>query len=241
MGRRNSVLEVRDLHVYYGGIHALQGISLSVPDGSVVTLLGANGAGKTTTLRTILGLVRPTQGEITFDGTSLLGKRPHQIVQLGIAMAPEGRRIFPDLSVWENLLMGAYSRTDSEGIKRDLAWVLELFPRLAERKKQAGGTLSGGEQQMLAVARALMAHPKLLLLDEPSLGLAPVLITELYRAFGQIHEEGRTILLVEQNARAALSIAEYGYVLETGRIVAHGPKEELVSSELVKKAYLGID
>jgi len=235
------VLEVRDLHVYYGGIHALQGISLSVPDGSVVTLLGANGAGKTTTLRTILGLVRPTQGEITFDGTSLLGKRPHQIVQLGIAMAPEGRRIFPDLSVWENLLMGAYSRTDSEGIKRDLAWVLELFPRLAERKKQAGGTLSGGEQQMLAVARALMAHPKLLLLDEPSLGLAPVLITELYRAFGQIHEEGRTILLVEQNARAALSIAEYGYVLETGRIVAHGPKEELVSSELVKKAYLGID
>jgi len=235
------VLEVRDLHVYYGGIHALQGISLSVPDGSVVTLLGANGAGKTTTLRTILGLVRPTQGEITFDGASLLGKRPHQIVQLGIAMAPEGRRIFPDLSVWENLLMGAYSRTDSEGIKRDLAWVLELFPRLAERKKQAGGTLSGGEQQMLAVARALMAHPKLLLLDEPSLGLAPVLITELYRAFGQIHEEGRTVLLVEQNARAALSIAEYGYVLETGRIVAHGPKEELVSSELVKKAYLGID
>lgn len=235
------MLEVRDLHVYYGGIHALQGISLSVPDGSVVTLLGANGAGKTTTLRTILGLVRPTQGEITFDGASLLGKRPHQIVQLGIAMAPEGRRIFPDLSVWENLLMGAYSRTDSEGIKRDLAWVLELFPRLAERKKQAGGTLSGGEQQMLAVARALMAHPKLLLLDEPSLGLAPVLITELYRAFGQIHEEGRTILLVEQNARAALSIAEYGYVLETGRIVAHGPKEELVSSELVKKAYLGID
>ena len=234
------MLEVRDLHVYYGGIHALQGISLSVPDGSVVTLLGANGAGKTTTLRTILGLVRPTQGEITFDGTSLLGKRPHQIVQLGIAMAPEGRRIFPDLSVWENLLMGAYSRTDSEGIKRDLAWVLELFPRLAERKGQAGGTLSGGEQQMLAVARALMAHPKLLLLDEPSLGLAPVLITELYRAFGQIHEEGRTVLLVEQNARAALSIAEYGYVLETGRIVAHGPKEELVSSELVKKAYLGI-
>ena len=235
------MLEVRDLHVYYGGIHALQGISLSVPDGSVVTLLGANGAGKTTTLRTILGLVRPTQGEITFDGASLLGKRPHQIVQLGIAMAPEGRRIFPDLSVWENLLMGAYSRTDSEGIKRDLAWVLELFPRLAERKKQAGGTLSGGEQQMLAVARALMAHPKLLLLDEPSLGLAPVLITELYRAFGQIHEEGRTILLVEQNARAALSVAEYGYVLETGRIVAHGSKEELVSSELVKKAYLGID
>jgi len=235
------VLEVRDLHVYYGGIHALQGISLSVPDGSVVTLLGANGAGKTTTLRTILGLVRPTQGEITFDGTSLLGKRPHQIVQLGVAMAPEGRRIFPDLSVWENLLMGAYARTDPEGIQRDLAWVLELFPRLAERKGQAGGTLSGGEQQMLAVARALMAHPKLLLFDEPSLGLAPVLITELYRAFGQIHEEGRTILLVEQNARAALSIAEYGYVLETGRIVAHGPKEELVSSELVKKAYLGID
>ncbi|HAF70044.1 MAG: ABC transporter related [Acetothermia bacterium 64_32] len=234
------MLEISELHVHYGGIHALQGISVSVPEGSVVTLLGANGAGKTTTLRAILGLVRPTGGAITLAGVPLVGKRPHRIVQLGVAMAPEGRRIFPDLSVWDNLLMGAYARTDRDGIKRDLAWVLELFPRLEERKRQPGGTLSGGEQQMLAVARALMAHPRLLLLDEPSLGLAPVLITELYRAFQQIHGEGRTILLVEQNARAALSIAEYGYVLETGRIVAHGPKEELSSSELVKRAYLGI-
>jgi branched-chain amino acid transport system ATP-binding protein len=158
---------------------------------------------------------------------------------MGIVMCPEGRRIFPDLTVWENLLMGCYARTDPE-IERDLEWVFSLFPRLKERRRQAGGTLSGGEQQMLAVARALMAKPTLLLLDEPSLGLAPVLITELYNAFRQIHQEGRTILLVEQNARAALSIAEYGYVLETGRIVAEGPKDELVSSDLVRKAYLGI-
>jgi branched-chain amino acid transport system ATP-binding protein len=203
-------------------------------------MLGANGAGKTSTLRTILGLVHPRGGTIKFDGTSLLGKRPHRIVEMGIAMAPEGRRIFPDLSVWENLLMGAYSRTDADGVRKDLEWVFALFPRLAERKGQAGGTLSGGEQQMLAVARALMAHPKLLLLDEPSLGLAPVLITELYRAFAQIHAEGRTILLVEQNARAALSLANYGYVLETGRIVAQGSREELLGSDLVKRAYLGI-
>ncbi|MGB4254497.1 MAG: ABC transporter ATP-binding protein [Rectinema sp.] len=234
------MLEIRDLSVYYGGIHALQGISLDVPDGVVVTMLGANGAGKTSTLRTILGLVHPKEGTIKFNGTSLLGKRPYQIVKMGVAMAPEGRRIFPDLSVWENLLMGAYSRTDAEGIKKDLEWVLGLFPRLAERKSQAGGTLSGGEQQMLAVARAVMAHPKLLLLDEPSLGLAPVLITELYRAFAKIHKEGRTILLVEQNARAALSLANYGYVLETGRIVARGSREELLCSDLVKRAYLGI-
>lgn len=234
------MLEVRDLSVYYGGIHALQGISLDVPDGAVVTMLGANGAGKTSTLRTILGLVHPRGGTIKFAGASLLGKRPHQIVEMGIAMAPEGRRIFPDLSVWENLLMGAYSRTDADGVRKDLEWVFALFPRLAERRGQAGGTLSGGEQQMLAVGRALMAHPKLLLLDEPSLGLAPVLITELYRAFAEIHEEGRTILLVEQNARAALSLANYGYVLETGRIVAQGSREELLGSDLVKRAYLGI-
>lgn len=234
------MLEVRDLHVYYGGIHALQGISMDVADGAVVTMLGANGAGKTSTLRTILGLVHPRGGTIKFDGTSLVGKRPHAIVEMGIAMAPEGRRIFPDLTVWENLLMGAYSRTDHQGVQDDLNRVFQLFPRLAERKGQRGGTLSGGEQQMLAVARALMAHPKLLLLDEPSLGLAPVLITELYRAFAQIHTEGRTILLVEQNARAALSIAQYGYVLETGRIVAQGPVQELRDSDLVRRAYLGV-
>lgn len=233
------MLEINDLHVYYGGIHALQGISISVPEGSVVTLLGANGAGKTTTLRTIMGLVHPKVGEIKYRGKSIVGFKPSRIVRMGIVMCPEGRRIFPDLTVWENLLMGCYARTDKE-IQKDLGRVFHLFPRLEERKRQLGGTLSGGEQQMLAVARALMAKPTLLLLDEPSLGLAPVLITELYQAFRRIHEEGRTILLVEQNARAALSIAEYGYVLETGRIVAEGPKDELVSSDLVRKAYLGI-
>lgn len=234
------MLEIQNLHVFYGGIHALQGISVSVPDGKVVTLLGANGAGKTTTLRAVMGLVRPKEGQITLDGKSLLGKRPYEIVRLGVSMAPEGRRIFPDLTVLENLLLGAYARTDTAGISRDLEFVFSLFPRLKERASQRGGTLSGGEQQMLAVARALMAGPKLLLLDEPSLGLAPVLITEVYRAFQKLREEGRTILLVEQNARAALSLADYGYVLETGRLVAQGPTQELRESELVRKAYLGI-
>jgi branched-chain amino acid transport system ATP-binding protein len=238
--RRRSVLEIQNLHVFYGGIHALQGISLSVPDGKVVTLLGANGAGKTTTLRAVMGLVRPKEGQITLDGKSLLGKKPYEIVRLGLSMAPEGRRIFPDLTVMENLLLGAYARTDTAGISRDLEFVFSLFPRLKERQNQRGGTLSGGEQQMLAVARALMAGPKLLLLDEPSLGLAPVLITEVYRAFQRLREEGRTILLVEQNARAALSLADYGYVLETGRLVVEGPTQELRDSELVRKAYLGI-
>ena len=234
------MLEIQNLHVFYGGIHALQGISLSVPDGKVVTLLGANGAGKTTTLRAIMGLVRPKEGQITLDGKSLLGKKPYEIVRLGLSMAPEGRRIFPDLTVMENLLLGAYARMDTAGISRDLEFVFSLFPRLKERQNQRGGTLSGGEQQMLAVARALMAGPKLLLLDEPSLGLAPVLITEVYRAFQRLREEGRTILLVEQNARAALSLADYGYVLETGRLVVEGPTQELRDSELVRKAYLGI-
>jgi branched-chain amino acid transport system ATP-binding protein len=234
------VLEIQNLHVFYGGIHALQGISLSVPEGKVVTLLGANGAGKTTTLRAVMGLVRPKEGQITLDGKSLLGKKPYEIVRLGLSMAPEGRRIFPDLTVMENLLLGAYARTDTAGISRDLEFVFSLFPRLKERQNQRGGTLSGGEQQMLAVARALMAGPKLLLLDEPSLGLAPVLITEVYRAFQRLKEEGRTILLVEQNARAALSLADYGYVLETGRLVVEGPTQELRDSELVRKAYLGI-
>lgn len=234
------MLEIQNLHVFYGGIHALQGVSVSVPDGKVVTLLGANGAGKTTTLRAVMGLVRPKEGQITLDGKSLLGKRPYEIVRLGVSMAPEGRRIFPDLTVLENLLLGAYARTDTAGISQDLEFVFSLFPRLKERASQRGGTLSGGEQQMLAVARALMAGPKLLLLDEPSLGLAPVLITEVYRAFQKLREEGRTILLVEQNARAALSLADYGYVLETGRLVAQGPTQELRESELVRKAYLGI-
>lgn len=234
------MLDVQNLHVFYGGIHALQGISLSVAEGTVVTLLGANGAGKTTTLRAIMGLVRPREGTITLDGQPLLGKKPYEIVRMGVSMAPEGRRIFPDLTVLENLLLGAYARTDTAGISRDLAFVFSLFPRLKEREKQRGGTLSGGEQQMLAVARALMAGPKLLLLDEPSLGLAPVLITEMYRAFARLKEENRTILLVEQNARAALSLADYGYVLETGRVVAHGPAAQLRETDLVRKAYLGV-
>ncbi len=234
------MLEVHNLHVFYGGIHALQGISLSVPGGGVVTLLGANGAGKTTTLRAIMGLVRPREGTITLQGQSLLGKNPYEIVRLGLSMAPEGRRIFPDLTVLENLLLGAYARTDGASVARDLEFVFSLFPRLKERTHQRGGTLSGGEQQMLAVARALMAGPKILLLDEPSLGLAPVLITEVYRAFARLKEEGRTILLVEQNARAALSLADYGYVLETGRIVAHGPSATLRETDLVRKAYLGV-
>lgn len=234
------MLEVQNLHVFYGGIHALQGLSLSVPEGKVVTLLGANGAGKTTSLRAIMGLVRPREGQISLNGVSLLGKKPYEIVRMGVSMAPEGRRIFPDLTVLENLLLGAYARTDTAGVARDLEFVFSLFPRLRERQNQRGGTLSGGEQQMLAVARALMAGPKLLLLDEPSLGLAPVLITEVYRAFQRLREEGRTILLVEQNARAALSLADYGYVLETGRLVAHGPTSELRESDLVRKAYLGI-
>ncbi|MGQ9700413.1 MAG: ABC transporter ATP-binding protein [Candidatus Bipolaricaulaceae bacterium] len=234
------MLEVENLHVFYGGIHALQGLSLSVPAGKVVTLLGANGAGKTTTLRAIMGLVRPREGKITLNGVSLTGRPPYVVVRMGLSMAPEGRRIFPDLTVRENLLLGAYARTDTQGVREDLAVVFSLFPRLKERQGQRGGTLSGGEQQMLAVGRALMARPKLLLFDEPSLGLAPVLITEMYRAFARLKEEGRTLLLVEQNARAALSLADYGYVLETGRLVAQGPSEELKASDLVRKAYLGV-
>ncbi len=234
------MLEVQNLHVYYGGIHALQGISFSVAEGQVVTLLGANGAGKTTTLRAIMGLVRPREGRITLNSFSLVGKRPYEIVRLGLSMAPEGRRIFPDLTVLENLLLGAYARTDAAAVQKDLEFVFSLFPRLEERQHQRGGTLSGGEQQMLSVGRALMAGPTLLLLDEPSLGLAPVLITEMYRAFARLKEEGRTLLLVEQNARAALSVADYGYVLETGRLVAQGASEEIRASDLVRKAYLGI-
>lgn len=234
------MLEVQGLHVFYGGIHALHGISLSVPEGSVVTLLGANGAGKTTTLRAIMGLVHPKEGKILLDGKSLIGRRPYEIVRMGLSMAPEGRRVFPDLTVLENLLLGAYAHTDSQSVAKELKLVFSLFPRLLERKNQRGGTLSGGEQQMVAVSRALMAGPKILLLDEPSLGLAPVLITELYRAFQRLREEGRTILLVEQNARAALSLADYGYVLEIGRVVTAGPREELKSSDLVRQAYLGL-
>lgn len=238
-GASGPVLVLEDLHVYYGGIHALKGVSLQVAQGQIVTLIGANGAGKSTTLRAITGLVRARSGSIRLDGQEILGLKAHRIVQRGVAMAPEGRRIFPNLSVWENLMMGAYHRSDSDGIAADLERVYQLFPRLYERREQSGGTLSGGEQQMLAVGRALMSHPRILCLDEPSLGLAPSLRQEVFRALAELHEEGRTILLVEQNARAALRLAEYAYVLETGRVVLEGPAAELAEDPQVRRAYLG--
>ncbi len=233
------MLKIEDLHVFYGGIHALKGISLHVPKGKIITLIGANGAGKSTTLRTITGLVKAKKGSIKFLDKEILGYPAHKIVHMGIAMAPEGRRVFPNLSVLENLKLGAYFRTDESNIEKDLDWVYELFPRLKERKKQKAGTLSGGEQQMLAVGRALMSKPDLLLMDEPSLGLAPLLVKEIFEIVQQINEEGRTILLIEQNAKAALKIAHYGYVLETGRIILEGTGQDLLNNEEVKKAYLG--
>ncbi|HHY36131.1 MAG TPA: ABC transporter ATP-binding protein [Firmicutes bacterium] len=232
------MLKIHDLHVYYGGIHALEGISLEVPANKIITLIGANGAGKSTTLRTICGLVRAAAGTITFNGVDITRASTTQIVQMGITMVPEGRRVFPDLTVLENLYLGGYTRKDSE-VKRDLDWVFSLFPRLKERKGQLAGTLSGGEQQMLAVGRALMANPTLLMMDEPSLGLAPLLVQEIFRIIKEIHSEGKTILLIEQNARAALQLADYGYVLETGRIVLSGTGKELLARDEVRKVYLG--
>ncbi|HXL04602.1 MAG: ABC transporter ATP-binding protein [Firmicutes bacterium] len=233
------MLKVRDLHVYYGGIHALKGISLDVPEGEIATLIGANGAGKTTTLRAITGLVKARRGSIELEGRDITHWPAHEVVRNGVAMAPEGRKIFRNLTVMENLLMGAYPRKDTAGIKKDLDWVTSLFPRLKERFSQKGGTLSGGEQQMLAVGRALMSKPRLLCLDEPSLGLAPVLMAEVYRGLAKIHNEGCTILLIEQNARAALKLANYGYVMETGVIVLEGKGSDLLENEDVRKAYLG--
>jgi len=240
MEKNEIMLEIKDLHVYYGAIHALKGISFVVPKGKIVTLIGANGAGKTTTLSTISGLVKARSGTIRFDGKDITNKPAHEVNRMGIAMVPEGRRIFPNLTVYENLMMGAYNRKDEEGIKEDLEWVFQLFPRLKERTKQLGGTLSGGEQQMLAISRALMSRPSLLMMDEPSLGLAPILVNEVFEVIQKINEEGTTILLVEQNALGALKISHYGYVLETGSIVLEGPSEELLENEDVKKAYLGI-
>lgn len=233
-------LEIRDLHVYYGSIHALKGISLVVPKGQIVTLIGANGAGKTTTLSAVAGLVRVQKGKVIFEGQDITNKPPHLVNKMGIALVPEGRRIFPNLTVYENLLMGAYNRKDKDGIKEDLEWIFQLFPRLKERLKQLGGTLSGGEQQMLAISRALMSRPRLLMMDEPSLGLAPILVSEVFEVIQKINREGTTILLIEQNALGALKVAHYGYVLETGTIVLEGPAQELLNNELVKKAYLGI-
>jgi branched-chain amino acid transport system ATP-binding protein len=232
------MLEVRDLHVYYGEIHALKGVSFSVAEGEIVTLLGNNGAGKTTTLRALSGLLAPRTGDVRLDQTSLLSIAPHDIVQKGITHVPEGRRIFNRLSVTENLEMGAYTRSD-RGIGQDMERVFAVFPRLKERRVQVAGTLSGGEQQMLAIGRALMAKPRLLLLDEPSMGLAPVLVEQIFETVLTINKQGVTILLVEQNAAMALSIAGRGYVLETGRIALEGRAAELADNPEVRRAYLG--
>jgi branched-chain amino acid transport system ATP-binding protein len=234
-----ALLTIRDLHVYYGNIHALKGINLDVEPREIVTLLGANGAGKSTALRTISGLLRPRQGEICFQGKMLQTLPAHEIVNLGISHAPEGRKVFSTLTVQENLNMGAYSRSDKQGIEESRQRVFQLFPRLAERHKQVAGTLSGGEQQMLAIGRALMSRPQVLMLDEPSLGLAPLLVRAIFDTIREINQQGVTILLVEQNARAALRLAHRAYVLETGQIALSGPANELLRSERVRKAYLG--
>ncbi len=235
-----ALLEIRGLHVHYGAIHALQGIDLTVDAGQIVTLIGANGAGKSTTLRTISGLLRPSGGTLRFDGESLIGKRPHEIVRLGIAQAPEGRGLFANFTVDENLEIGAFARTDRAGIARDREWALTLFPRLRERLRQSAATLSGGEQQMLAIARALLARPRLLLLDEPSLGLAPQIVQTIFQIIREINAAGTTILLVEQNAHMALQTAHYGYVLEVGQIAMHATARELEQSDQVRRAYLGV-
>jgi branched-chain amino acid transport system ATP-binding protein len=233
------MLKLSDVHTYYGRIHALKGVSLEVPEGAVVALLGSNGAGKTTLLRTISGLVPAAKGKIEYAGQSIAKLPPQKIVQMGIAQSPEGRQVFTDLTVMENLEMGTYSRRDKQTVKQDLELVFEYFPRLKERRNQLAGTLSGGEQQMVAMGRALMAKPKIMLLDEPTLGLAPLVIKEIFNIIQQINKLGVTVLLVEQNAYKALKIADYAYVLETGRIVLNGTGEELRHNEEVKHSYLG--
>jgi branched-chain amino acid transport system ATP-binding protein len=233
------MLELKDLHTYYGNIHALKGISLTVDDGEIVTLIGSNGAGKTTTLRTIQGLIRPRHGSITLNGEDLTKIPAHEITGKGVSQSPEGRLIFPRMTVKENLEMGAFARKDKDGIKRDMERVFSLFPRLKERLSQKGGTLSGGEQQMLSIGRALMANPRVLLLDEPSMGLSPILVEQIFRIISELHAQGTTILLVEQNARMALSIANRGYVIQTGEIRLQGPAAKLRDDEEVRKTYLG--
>lgn len=235
------MLEIKNLHVYYGGIHALHGISLRVPDGKIVTLLGANGAGKSSTLRTIAGIVKPSEGSITFDGQNLLGLKSFEVLRRGIALVPEGRRVFVNLTVRENLILGAYTRNDKTEIKQTMEEIFTIFPRLQERISQPAGTLSGGEQQMLALGRALMSQPKLLMIDEPSLGLAPVLSQGVLKKLKEVNQmKGQTILLIEQNARAAMSIADYAYILETGKIVLEGDAESLARDDQVRKSYLGV-
>jgi branched-chain amino acid transport system ATP-binding protein len=236
-----AMLEVENIHSYYGNIHALKGVSLTVDKGEIVTLIGGNGAGKSTTLRTITGIMKPLEGHVRLEGEDLAPFKGHEIVYKGIAMVPEGRRIFARLTVAENLDMGAYSRNNKQEIAQDLERVYSLFPRLRERRNQVAGTLSGGEQQMLATGRALMARPRLLLMDEPSMGLAPVLVELIFDTIKKINEEGTTILLVEQNALMALSIANRGYVLQTGEIVLHDVAEKLQKNEMIQKAYLGME
>ena len=235
------MLELKDVHTYYGNIHALKGISLTVNDGEIVTLIGSNGAGKSTTLRTIQGLNKPRSGSVVLDGAELHKLPAHEIATLGVAQSPEGRMIFPRMTVMENLEMGAYVRKDLTSFKDDLEHVFSLFPRLKERIAQKGGTLSGGEQQMLAMARALMAKPKILLLDEPSMGLAPILVELIFDIIKKLNEEGTTILLVEQNALMALSIAHRGYVLQTGEIILSDSAKNLKNDEMVQKSYLGVE
>ena len=233
------MLKVENLVVSYGGIEALKGISLEVPEGKIVTLIGANGAGKSTLLRSIIGLVKPGQGKISYEEKDITGLNSQKIVQTGIALVPEGRRVFPNLTVLENLKIGAYLRNDKEGIEKDIRWIYDLFPRLEERSWQMAGTLSGGEQQMLAVGRALMSRPKVLMMDEPSLGLAPLVIKDIFKIIQEINNQGMTILLIEQNANMALKIADIAYVLETGRITMTGTGKELLENPEIKAAYLG--
>ncbi|WP_068345977.1 ABC transporter ATP-binding protein [Kosmotoga arenicorallina] len=235
----NAILKIEGLKVNYGAIKAIKGIDLQVPEGKIVTMIGANGAGKTTTLSAISGLVRSSEGKIFFQGKDITNLNPHLINKMGISLVPEGRRVFANLTVRENLMMGAYNRKDSE-VEKDLEWVFELFPRLKERINQLASTLSGGEQQMLAVSRALMSRPKLMMMDEPSLGLAPLLVKEVFSVIRKINSEGTTILLIEQDAAVALKTSHYGYVLETGTITIHGPSEELIKNDEVRKAYLGL-
>jgi branched-chain amino acid transport system ATP-binding protein len=234
-----ALLELHNVHTYYGQIHALKGISLEVSEGEIVTLIGANGAGKTTTLKTICGVTPAREGQVSLDSENITQMPPHRIVERGVTQAPEGRRVFTQLTVRENLEMGAFVRDDRDGIREDMGRVFAIFPRLRERASQMGGTLSGGEQQMLAIGRALMAHPRILLLDEPSMGLAPMLVRDIFRVIGELNESGTTILLVEQNAMMAFSVAHRGHVLQAGQIVLSGTVEELRDNEMVRKAYLG--
>ena len=233
------MLKIDNLEVAYGGIQALRGISLEVPDGKIITLIGANGAGKSTTLRTVSGLLKASGGSVTYNGKELLGMPIHKILSEGIALVPEGRRVFSDLTVLENLRVGAYLRKDKAEIAKDIEWIYTLFPRLSERNWQMAGTLSGGEQQMLAVARALMSRPKLIMMDEPSLGLAPLVVQGIFDIIKEINKQGVTVLLIEQNANMALKVADYAYVLETGHVTMKGTGAELLANEDVKKAYLG--